>query len=230
MRIVSLLSILLILSFSNLSHAQAIKFTKDHEHQLAINATNFIQTLVSFNGSTFNNTPYDFQYKYLNWQNEGKYALGFRAGYGFSKTTFDQEQPNSNTESKSKQTFLDTRLGFEFQYALSTRWNFFAGIDFIYSKAMLNGSSSFRDFNNQVVISETDDYSERFGYGPVMGIQFNISKRLALGTELSLYTINNRTWRKSSVSNSPNFNQFLYIESSSSAVQVPSFIYFIVRL
>lgn len=201
-----------------------------HEHQLAINATNFIQTLVSFNGSTFNNTPYDFQYKYLYWRNANNHAIGLRSGFGYRKFAFNSDQPNSNTKSSSQSTLLDTRVGVEFQYILNKRWNLYAGLDYIYGKTEVNSSSTFTNFNNQVFSTETKDYRERTGYGPVVGIQFNISERLALGTELSMYTITETMTRRSTNSNSPNSDQVLYSSSKNTLVQVPSFIYFIVRL
>ncbi|MHB1278074.1 MAG: hypothetical protein ACYC1Q_06715 [Bacteroidia bacterium] len=210
--------------------AQEAEVPKKNEHQIAINATNFIQTLVSFNGSTFNNTPYDFQYKYLYWRGEDKYAIGVRTGFGYRKFAFNSDQPNSNSRSSSASTFLDTRFGLEFQYVLSKHWNFFAGMDYIYGKTIMNSSSTFINFNNQEFTTTTKDYRERTGFGPVVGVQFNINKRLALGTELSMYTITETMTRRSSTSNSPNSDQVLYTSAKNTLVQVPSFIYFIVRL
>ncbi len=96
------LSLLFIVLFSlcvSVSAQQDSTLAPKHEHQVAINATNFIQTLVSFNGSTFNNTPYDFQYKYLYWRNANKHAIGLRSGFGYRKFAFNSDQPNSNSKS-----------------------------------------------------------------------------------------------------------------------------------
>ncbi len=125
---------------------------------------------------------------------------------------------------------MDTRVGVEFQYILTKRWNLYAGLDYIYGKTVVNSSSTFTNFNNQVFFSETKDYRERTGFGPVVGIQFNISERLALGTELSMYTITETMTRRSTNSSSPNSDQVMYSSSKNTLVQVPSFIYFIVRL
>ncbi|HCS20111.1 MAG TPA: hypothetical protein DIW47_06035 [Bacteroidetes bacterium] len=226
------LSLFCILTFSlSMSvSAQDSAVSPRNEHQIAINATNFIQTLVSFNGSTFNNTPYDFQYKYLHWRGVDEYAIGARTGFGYRKFAFNSDQPNSNSRSSSESTIIDTRFGLEFQYVLSKHWNFFAGMDYVYGKTVLNSSSTFVNFNNQEFTTTTTDHRERTGFGPVVGIQFNISKRLALGTELSMYTITETRTRRSSSSNSPNSDQVLYTSSKNTLVQVPSFIYFIVRL
>lgn len=226
------LSLLFILVFSIgiPAFAQEEEVPKLHEHQVAINATNFIQTLVSFNGSTFNNTPYDFQYKYLYWPVGRKYGFGMRSGFGYQKSSFNQDQPNSNSTTKSEVTFLDTRIGAEFQYVLNKRWNFFAGWDLVYGKTIMNSSSTFIDFNNQISLSETRDARERSGYGPMVGIQFNINKRLALGTELSMYTVTEAGTRRSTNSSFPGSDQVMYTRFKTTVVQVPSFIYFIVRL
>lgn len=221
---------ILLFSFCTPLFAQEDEEPALHEHQIAINATNFIQTLVSFNGSTFNNTPYDFQYKYLYWRGEDKYSIGLRSGFGYRKTDTKSDQPNSNSKSSSGITVLNTRIGLEFQRVLNKRWTFFTGIDYLYGNTLLQSSTTSVSFNGNIFYTTTRDYGERLGFGPVVGIQFNMSDRLALGTELSMYTLTATSTRRTSSSNSPNSDQVLYTSTKSTLVQVPSFIYFIVRL
>lgn len=228
MRNTSLLIVFTLCSVSGLFAQDADK-VKVQEHQIAINATNFIQTLISFNGSTFNNTPYDLQYKFLQWSTDGKEAYGARTGFGYSQGFSNIDQPAQNSKSKTDTEMSDFRFGAEYQYSLTKAWTFFAGIDFLYGKTVQKTYSEFTGFGGTNT-QTTDDYRERYGVGPVCGIQFNMGNRLALGTELSLYLQSETRWRTTTFTPTPNNNQFFKNRSGNTQLLVPSFIYFIIRL
>lgn len=228
MKKTSLLLAFLLTSIGSL-FAQSDNEYKKHEHQIAINATNFIQTLISFNGSTFNNTPYNLQYKYLNWVKEDKMALGVRTGFGYTSTFSSTDQPMQQTKSTTDTKMTDYRVGVEYQQTLTKAWTFYAGLDFLYGKTSQITYSEFLGFGG-VNTQTTDEYRERIGLGPVCGIQFNMGKRLALGTEISFYANTENRWRKSTFSSSPNNNQYFKTRNGTTFLRVPSFIYFIIRL
>ncbi|MBI1222534.1 MAG: hypothetical protein GC180_08020 [Bacteroidetes bacterium] len=223
-------SLLLVFLFLLFGQTYAQDDTTKHkklEHQLAINATNFIQTLISFNGSVFNNTPYNFQYKFLEWNSMNKYAFGLRTGFGYLVNNSKLEQPNNVTETRS--TSYNYRIGFEYQYKLKTRWTLYTGLDFVYGKNdIISSSASF--FNNQTNKSEVKNFSKSAGIGPVLGIQFNISKRLALGTELTVYSISTKQDRKIYRNGIENTGSSFKQSQVNSSISVPSFIYFIIRI
>ena len=202
------------------------------EHQIGLNATNFIQSLFSFNGTTLSNTPYDVQYKgfyRFNQEGEVKHLVGIRAGYGMTKSGNTLERPLSNFYSEQNSSSMDIRFGLEYQFRINERWTAFGGLDYTYHKSGFQIKSTTMS-GNQIISTETKEDREGSGFGPVIGFQFNINRYLSLGTELSLYGRTIRSYRTSTSSNNFQPPQWENGSQKSTLILPPNFIYFILRI
>jgi hypothetical protein len=118
-------------------------------------------------------------------------ALRFGVGGDISD---DNSTKNDTIDSKYSRYSFNVGLGIEHYFYLSKRWNFFFGIDATASyleNVHVQGNSTTSSY-------KSNDFQYGFGVSPLIGIQFNINRRLSLSTETSYnisytYGIDKRT-------------------------------------
>ncbi len=142
-------------------------------HEIGVNATTFITTLLNFGNGPVIGAPYQLTYKLYG---DTRWAL--RTGFGIQYSR--GEQTISGITSDIFQSNIAGRLGFERQFPVGKRWQLNAGMDFKYDY-YLNETTN--NFNSTVTIK---DKIEAFGLGPVLGFQFNITDRVFVSTETGI--------------------------------------------
>lgn len=194
---------------------------KRNEHQIGLNATQFFKQFINFGGNAnIPISPYLFSYKILNRKN----LLAFRSGLGLAIAQNKQNTDQSTFTGNS--IALDGRLGFEKQFNLHKRWDVWAGFDVPFN--LLNEKSSTNNPNfDRVTLTNRFNY----GYGPVFGIQWNITNRISLFTEASLYVFHGKekvTINESNNSESP-FESSTTLNTFSMQFAAPTSVHFNVK-
>lgn len=150
-------------------------------YELGLNVSEFIKTFIVPNNN--NNLGANATTYLLSFKSIFKCGAAVRFGLGGRISDKDTQSDSFTGTLNVKNNQVNTRLGFEWQFNLGRRWNTYAGADIIYS----NGKQSSETFStppNKFITSST---VRAFGGGPVVGIQFRISKRISLLTEAALY-------------------------------------------
>jgi hypothetical protein len=166
------------------------------EHDVCINTTFFIKQILNFSSSSLEISPYIIGYNFFPVKNHG-----LRVAVGGSFTRSNQN-PDSTFVTISKTSEVDYRIGYEYRYFFGKRWTFFAGVDF--TNSFLVNSTKVNS-NTDIITTSNNTWS--IGGGPVIGIQVNIGKRIALFTETAFYYKYASTRSKTSSLNFPDLNQ-----------------------
>lgn len=219
---------LIVISFLLLSQAAFAQTDDDlkPEHQIGVNATLFIKQFLSFNDNVFNSSPYSLTYKYID-QNEG-----WRIGLGGSNTS-SKSNPNNGTNITTNNGLnINVRLGYEWQKKLDKRWLMYYGLDGIYSYSKFRSTSSIQSGGfppkTEEVISSTEGFG--FGGGPVLGMEFKISKRISLNAETAAYFNYGETRRRDKNTFFIGFERNEFTANTSLFINLPTAIFFIITI
>jgi hypothetical protein len=166
------------------------------EHDIYINTTFFFKQLISLSNANLEISPYILGYKFFPTKHHG---LRFAIGGNFSSHT---QNPDSSFVQITRSTEVDYRVGYEYRRSFGKRWAFFAGVDIINSF-----SSAYSKVNSSTDIVTTSTSTWNVGGGPVIGIQINITKRIALFTETAFYYTYASTKSKTNSLNFPELNE-----------------------
>lgn len=200
--------------------------------QIGINATDFIKQFIVLNNAAVTAaSPYDFNAKaFIGWSRFPSLLIGPRIGFGyrFSHQYSNNEQQNNerSTDSKSR----SARVGLELQQAVSKRWVVYYGIDYINSSSSTSTvtvSSVFNPnppFGQMAVRTDVTTNNKTTGFGPVLGIQFNLNKHICLGTEASFYYQQSKGGDKIESSNPNNTIPETFNDATNTAIRPPFFI------
>lgn len=155
------------------------------QHEAFVNTTFFLKQIISLSNQNIAISPYILGYKCFFKHH------GIRASIGgsFSKKT---EFPDSVSTRITNNNSLDYRLGYEYRQMFGKKWTLFTGID-----AVGSNTSNKTKANSVFDIVTSSTSSNSFGGGPVLGIQFNITNRIALFTEVAFYY--SYTWSRRKV-------------------------------
>jgi|ERR1019366_430974 hypothetical protein len=167
-------------------------------HEVGINTTLLLKQIFNLSNNTFPTLPYDLTYKLI--RDNNKWAI--RVGIGVtmnnssvSSTTTSTNQisggPDPIVPTTTNSTNLFYRVGWERRYAFDSRIVAFGGFDFAgqYGTTTSQSSNVFNNLPNSYSYTKTHDNTTTmmYGGGPVAGIQFFITKRLSLFTEIPIY-------------------------------------------
>lgn len=153
---------------------------KNKSHEIGVNATSFIKNFLSLNASDVDEGNYVLTYK----KHKGNSALRIGLGGKFSQVNEDIEGGGKLT---TKDNFAALRIGYEWKKSVSQKWNIYYGLDAITDYTQqVSKTSSFLNTGEVENINLSSDQIA-FGGGPILGIQFFISKNITLATEGSLY-------------------------------------------
>jgi hypothetical protein len=140
-------------------------------HELGFNATLLFKQFLNFNSSNIPFSPYQFTYKYLTKKN-----INFRLGAGVASSKTIETQLNMDPQT-TKNYFMNYRLGLEKQSVINKHWKCYYGLDVTYD---------YMDSKSDFGSTGIRDRSNGFGFGPMLGLQFYINRRISLYTEMTM--------------------------------------------
>lgn len=145
--------------------------------EIGLNITNTLTSVLGNNGG-LTTDPYLLSLRFGQFDRRR-----WRAGLNF-RVHWKSDVDNSGFAVNEKETSCDLRFGHEWVKPMSRQLAFFWGLDAVFNFQMTEvGSNSF--LGNGFVQTQTWG----FGGGPVMGLQWRITPRIALTTECSLYAV-----------------------------------------
>lgn len=219
--------------FFLVSHAQTDSSKTFYvKGQIGVNATGFLKQFVVLNNATVGQTsPYDFNAKaFIGWNRYPHLLLGPRVGFGYRSTHDYSNNEQQNNERSDDFSSRSLRVGLELQQIISKRWVVYYGFDYINGRSESSTVSVSQVFNPNPpfdplnVRTQILSNSKTTGFGPVLGIQFNINRHLCLGTETSFYYQQTRGGDKTISDNPNNTTPETFNDSRTNSIQLPFFI------
>ncbi len=149
--------------------------------EVGLNITNTLAGFFNSGGSGLSKDPYLFSLKFGSSKGAARFATNFN-------TQSRSEFLINGTRNIEESAFF-VRGGYEFRKPIDKRFTIYYGIDgtveYQFEKV------DFSSFGSGSIITENNTFG--VGGGPVLGIQFQLMKRIALTTEASIYgVVNNR--------------------------------------
>jgi hypothetical protein len=178
--------------------SQEVETSAKYTSQIGVNTTFFFKQFLNFSqNNTIAVSPYVLTYKLISPKNHA-FRMGVGGTYSNKKETFENTGQLPRTTNAYT---LDFSAGYEYRQALSERWLCFFGADaitdLVSSKVVSTDSS-----DETTTITQTT----KLGGALVVGIQFNISKRISLFTETSVQFTNSKSSFEAKFLNNPGFN------------------------
>jgi hypothetical protein len=195
--------------------------------QIGFDATTFLKQFVVLNNTApATVSPFNFNGKFLMGKRSHPALLfGPRVGVGYASThEYSNNEDQSNERSDDSKTKA-LRVGLELQHRLSWRWSLYYGIDYLNqnsNQATVTTSSGFPGSVRTEIV--TNDKTT--GFGPIMGVQFNINKWMCLGTEMAFYSLNSKGGTKITSSNPNNTTPETFTDSKNTQIVLPFFVNF----
>jgi hypothetical protein len=162
-------------------------------HELGINVSGFIKTFITpANSTALSATANNYL---LSYKAVFKKHYAIRAGWGGNFSNRNQTEDNFIGTLNVRNSQMNARLGFEWQFKLTRRWNFYTGVDYIMSTGNQRSETPIDNVNKAI----TQSKFSAMGGGGVVGIQFRLNKRVSLLAESSLYVTSSKTTDSSSI-------------------------------
>jgi len=202
-------------TFAGADSLQVKKHIKP-QHQLFANTTFFLKQIINLSNQNIAISPYIIGYKcYFK-----KHGLRASLGGTFSKKT---EYPDSVSVRITDNNSIDYRVGYEYRHAFGKRWTLLTGADVVGRQGFGSVKS-----NTSFDIVTTGTNTNSIGLGPFLGIQINLSNKIALFTETAFYY--SYAWSHRKV-NSKNFSELNIDRSNGTEYKgefiLPTSIYFV---
>lgn len=148
-----------------------------HRNEVGLNLSNVIINLVGNTGNVDDSDPANYSISYKRQLKEDKYLrLAFNV-----KIDLKSDDEVTNVTNNNNFNF---RVGYEKRNSISEKLLYYYGIDLL--GTFNSAESTFASPNDIVELSNT---TYGFGLGPVFGVQFLLNKRMAIGTEATLYGV-----------------------------------------
>ena len=132
--------------------------------------------------------PYMFTAGYNASRFHMRYGLGYKSVYRVEEPSDANGQSTFDTTSK----VTDMRFGVGIQFQLSPKWTFKLGADYFIANRYASYEAKFKDLNGELIENVREITYKEKGFSPFLFVQYNLAKRVSLGTEL--------LWRMSSYS------------------------------
>ncbi|MEO6190510.1 MAG: hypothetical protein ABIO44_09330 [Saprospiraceae bacterium] len=152
---------------------------KKYNLEIGLNITRLLASVLATNSnSILVNDPYTFLLK--NKIKNNYLRIGLYGNFDIKKEVFD-----FNGDRTSKINKIGTRIGIEYRNQIMNHFELFYGADliYVYDKEKV----IFNDFSG--ITSQTITIFNKFGAGPIVGLNYKFAKRLMLSTESSIYII-----------------------------------------
>ncbi|MGB1247440.1 MAG: hypothetical protein ACPG4Z_01040 [Chitinophagales bacterium] len=200
------------------------------KHEIGVNATFFVKQFFNFSNTTLEISPYAFSYKFISKNNHA-----FRTGIGMDfRALNDPAEEDDDLDIKNSSINLDWRVGYEKQVAISKKFIFTGGVDFVNDMRIQTVKSTQNLFVGPIgppLESEvkTTNSEIGFGVGPVIGFQVNFTDRIGLYTESALIMKQTMIKNETKVSEAPDLDT----KDKSSEIRMdfvlPTSLYFAIR-
>jgi opacity protein-like surface antigen len=202
--------------------------------QLGFDATGFLkQFVVLNNNATPVTNPFAYNAKFLIGFNPyPKLSIGPRIGFGYVTSHEYSNNENQSNERSDDSKDRSTRIGLELQQLVSKRWTVYYGFDYINNVSSSSTVTTSMVFNPNPPFGTTNARTESitsnksFGYGPILGIQFNINKWMCLGTETAFYSVQSKGGTKVTSTNPNNTTPETFTDAKNTQMILPFFINF----
>ena len=167
---------------------------KAKRFEIGFNTTPLIKQVFNLSGNNLPQSPYDFSVRYYFRNNTMAYRFGTGIRYHEEKDVDILSGGATGSETKFKEELYAFRNGVEWIKPINKRLKTHLGADFIYTYRNNGSSNSFNDLSDKTTL---------IGGGPVLGLNFELSKSFSLYTETSIYvaqakTVNDRKQRPAS--------------------------------
>lgn len=150
-----------------------------YKNELGLEALFIPSLFMSASGESFSTSPYGICYKRVIGENAIRMGIG-----GVLKSTESGNSVLQNVLNRQEAYNLDIRLGFEHRKIISPRILVYGGMDVIGGVSNAQNSSSNPDGS---FASKSEQEVSYLGGGPIVGLQFKMTKRLFISTEGSMY-------------------------------------------
>ena len=173
--------LLFALSISVISIAQTDE--KNFKNEIGFNASGFASNYLNFGGGVISNNPYTFTYK--RFFNSG----AIRTGLSANGSKFDDNRFVNNGADQTN-FVLDSRIGYEWSAKLAEKWSLIYGIDALFGLNNFKRKSFQKLWDGTANVPVTNvsvNNNQTVGIGPIAGIEWAVTKRIALYTEARLY-------------------------------------------
>ncbi len=188
------------------------------KHEIGLNATDFIQRLISFNDLLIDDpNAYLLTYKIL-LSHKRAIRFGLNANYRSARM---ESGINSSFPNDLKSYNFDLRVGLLMNRRLTNRWSSYLGLDVIYGSGHIE-SVGVNVFEPLKITRETSV----LGGGPAIGIQFFLSSKISLSTELTVYYKYNEIQEKQDFDNNGFADQVSNSKTSLASIATPASLYF----
>jgi hypothetical protein len=154
----------------NILQAQEEKIVK---HEVGTNTAIFLESLFNSHGA-----PFNFMYKSASSPNSA-----FRLGASYNVFSISNKDVNSPLSSTSRDISFCISFGKEFLVPVTNRWMVYYGADVMPDF----GSGKNQNFNLAVLRSRKSTVTLGAEVRPFLGLRFNISERLYISSEASIY-------------------------------------------
>lgn len=174
------------------SFAQDTAKTKQHLNEFGIDATGFLRQYLNIGNYTqypeYYNPTYYLTYRRHFSCGNLRVAIG---GDFYNDQIPSANYPNIDSANKyyDKGNSFYAAIGWEFYNNLSKRWQVFYGIDL---RTTLTFEKNELESEDGEYTSGYDSRTQIYGVAPLLGIRFQLTKRLSILTETS-YSINTET-------------------------------------
>lgn len=172
--------IIFLLAFCSVAlFAQDDDRDKRFKTEIGLNITNTLAGFFNSGGSGLSKDPYLFSLKFAGRKGALRFATNFKSGS-------NSEFLSSGTGRRDvKQSEAVVRGGFEFRKPIEHGFTIYYGLDGVIeieNEEVEFFSSNFEDI-------KSTKSTTGFGGGPVLGMQYQLSKHIALSTEASIYGV-----------------------------------------
>lgn len=195
------------------------------KHQIGINSTAFVKEFLSFNTITnVADNPFLLTYKYMMGGNNV-----LRAGLGIKFLSQKQSSTTSANLPDSSLLNYYLRIGYERQFTLAKRLIGYAGGDIRWQYEKSTSKTTVTPVPpNQISTITTKNIA--VGGGPVLGIEFIMTRRLSLSAEGALFYFYNEKKTTAEDSRYPSLTTSDFTAKNDVAFSFPTTVYFIIKI
>lgn len=209
---------------STAAHAQKTDTTTlIFKNELGVEATYFFKQFLNWGNDQLGGYYYALPRYAITYKRQlGSWRLRAGIGGDLSAQT-DTGGPNSTTDFDSRSWSLDGRVGIEKAVRAGRKWVVYYGADLaaghsFSERIQLNPANQSWDQQTEI---------NRYSGGPVLGIQFQLTRHLSLATEASVFLLWERTDRRSWDPEVPGDDEQSYSENGDILLGLPSTVYLV---
>lgn len=195
--------------------------------QIGFDASSFLKQFVVPNDAAVNQVnPFTFNGKFLmGFSAFPALLIGPRLGLGYATSHEYSNNSDQNNERSDDSKIRSARIGLELQHLISKHWIVYYGLDYLNETATFSTVTT-SQFPTPNTRTEIISNNKTFGFGPVVGVQFNINKWICLSTEMAFYSVQTKGGSKLISSNPNNKTPETFTDSKTTQIVPPFFVNF----